>query len=132
VGVTGLQTLALYNESTQISLDSAFASSSALNYLILDTCTQMHQVNFNTNTALTDLVIAYNNVLSAININTVMPSLSYIDGSENNIGASQLNNLYTALPNRTGLDAGQIYVGTNPGYAASNKTIATAKNWQVA
>jgi len=132
VGVTGLQTLSLYNESTQISLDSAFASSSALNYLILDTCTQMRQVNFNTNTALTDLVIIYNNVLSAININTVMPSLSYIDGSENNLGASKLNSLYTALPNRVSLPSGQIYVGTNPGFAASNKTIATAKNWQVA
>jgi hypothetical protein len=131
VGVTGLRDLGLVGETTQRSLDSAFASSAALNYLTLDTCTQMRQVNINANVALTDMVIIYNAALSAININTVTPSLSYIDGSENNIGASQLNNLYTALPNRTGLDAGQIYVGTNPGYAASNRTIATAKNWDV-
>jgi hypothetical protein len=131
VGVTGLQALSIAGETTQRSLDSAFASSAALNYLALDTCTQMRQVNINANVALTDMVIIYNAALSAININTVTPSLSYIDGSYNNIGASRLNNLYTALPNRTGLDAGQIYVGTNPGYAASNRTIATAKNWQV-
>ncbi len=131
VGVTGLQSLSIVGETTQRSLDSAFASSSALNYLTLDTCTQMRQVNINANVALTDMVIIYNAALSAININTVTPSLSYIDGSENNIGASQLNNLYTALPNRISLPAGEIYVGTNPGYAASNRTIATAKNWQV-
>lgn len=131
VGVTGLQGLGLYNESTQRSLDSAFASSSALNYLALDTCTQLRQVNINANTALADLVIIYNSALSAININTVTPSLSFIDGSNNNLGASQLNSLYTALPNRTGLSAGEIYVGTNPGYGASNTAIATAKNWIV-
>jgi hypothetical protein len=131
VGVTGLQDLGLVGETTQRSLDSAFASSAALNHLLLDSCTQLRQVNINANVALTDMVIIYNAALSAININTVTPSLSYIDGSENNIGASQLNNLYTALPNRISLPAGEIYVGTNPGYAASNRTIATAKNWQV-
>jgi len=130
VGVTGLRDLGIVGETTQRSLDSTFASSSALNYLTLDACTQLRQVNINANAALTDMVIIYNAALSAININTVTPSLSYIDGSENNLGALQLDNLYTALPNRISLPAGQIYVGTNPGYGASNTAIATAKNWE--
>jgi hypothetical protein len=47
----------------------------------------------------------------------------------NNLSAAELNRIYTALPAGGGTTT--ITASNNPGYAASDKTIATAKGWIV-
>jgi hypothetical protein len=46
-----------------------------------------------------------------------------------NFGLTEINRIFTALPTLTG--SGTIDFRNNPGYAACNKTIATAKGWTV-
>lgn len=48
-----------------------------------------------------------------------------------NLPASELDAIYTRLPDFTGSTIRKIYASSNPGYAASNVAIATAKNWDV-
>ncbi len=47
------------------------------------------------------------------------------------IGTNELNRIYTALPVVSGVGLFKLQVSSNPGYAASDPTIAEAKGWTI-
>lgn len=72
-----------------------------------------------------------NNKLKSLKLSRDPSSqLSYLTMQENKMDASALNAVYEALPNREGKEMGIIEAVDNDGYATSDVSIATAKNWK--
>jgi hypothetical protein len=71
------------------------------------------------NTLLDSLDITNNHLLTAITI------------EDNNFTKSELNKLMHSLPNQYTINHPVLYIGGNPGYQESDKSIAEAKGWFV-
>jgi hypothetical protein len=95
------------------------------------------------NSAVTSLDVSGDTALTAMNLGGAsMPSfttnltgciaLNSIEAVGGGFSAGTLNTIFTALPDRTNLSAGNIHCGQgNPGYSTATASIATAKNWTV-
>lgn len=62
---------------------------------------------------------------------TNCPKIQHIHLKNCNFSADELNSVFTQLPDRTGLTAGDIDVVGNPGAGTCNIALATAKNYTV-
>jgi hypothetical protein len=54
-----------------------------------------------------------------------------LDCFDNQLSVDAINRIFTDLPGRSGMEAGEIYIGDNPGTDTCNRSIATKKNWEV-
>jgi len=87
---------------------------------------QLSSLDMSKNTALTDLRCD-NNQLYALDVSNTM--LTYLECQSNQFDATGLNELFGTLNGNTGRK--EIYIANNPGTSTCDKSIATAKGWQV-
>jgi len=74
----------------------------------------------------------YDNPITELDVSD-QPVIANIDTRDCEMDADALNALYESLPDRTGLSAGTVATGGNPGYEDEDEdqSIATDKNWAV-
>ncbi|MDR0349648.1 MAG: hypothetical protein LBH90_09190 [Tannerella sp.] len=72
----------------------------------------------------------WNNHLSALDVSK-NTALTKLECSGNQLSAAALDRIFTDLPNRSGMEAGEIFIINNPGTETCNRSIATAKNWNI-
>jgi hypothetical protein len=101
---------------TCTSLIEVDASGNQLNTVLLSGLNTLNTVTFEGND-ITSLDITNNNNLSSINV-------GYCNFTD-------LDALFTQLPDRTSLTQGYIAAYHNPGTGTCNTAIATSKNWSV-
>ena len=111
--------------------------------------TKMTSIDLSKYTALTEVHISENRYLATINISSCQKlkklwcyynqltsldvskctNLTKLDCSNNNFDDNAMNAIYNGLPDRTGKEAGIIYIDGND--AKGNTAIALNKNWNV-
>jgi len=111
------------------NVDHLFPSNNLMD-LVIDSANTCKDLTISNKSQLSALYVYSCTSLSAINISNC-PALYDVDVQDNNLNATNLNAIYSALPDRTGRDTGNIYVYYNPGTIASNAALATVKNWTV-
>ena len=79
---------------------------------------------------ITNIEIYQNSLLTALTLSNCS-NLNYVNANNNNMNATALNNILTALPDRTDLDQGTALFVSNPGAGTCNTSIGSNKNWFV-
>jgi Leucine-rich repeat (LRR) protein len=88
---------------------------------------QLRTLNTSGCTALTSLSCG-NNRLSALDVSG-HTALTRLECGGNQLSAEALDAVFADLPDRQATEAGNIWIGGNPGANTCNRNIATARNW---
>jgi virulence-associated protein VapD len=131
--------LSALNVSKNTALIGLYCTDNRLNALDVSNNTALTEL-YCTDNQISELDVSNNREL--IHLNCMNNQLSTLDVSNNTaltelycrgnqLSDTALNDLLKSLPDRSGMEAGRIYIGNNPGSLICDLGIARAKNWNV-